>query len=66
MMRRWGPWIVLGAVAAVGTAFALPSAADSPKQSTCYGSVSDGALRGFSAPGGIELKRKMLEMEGAL
>lgn len=27
---------------------------------------SDGALRGFSAPGGIALKRQMLEMEGAL
>lgn len=27
---------------------------------------SDGALRGFSAPGGLDLKRKMLEIEGAL
>jgi methylated-DNA-[protein]-cysteine S-methyltransferase len=28
--------------------------------------AADGALRGFSAPGGIDTKRRMLAMEGAL
>jgi methylated-DNA-[protein]-cysteine S-methyltransferase len=27
---------------------------------------ADGALTGFSAPGGIETKRKLLQLEGAL
>ena len=28
-------------------------------------SAADGALRGFSAPGGVETKRRMLALEGA-
>jgi methylated-DNA-[protein]-cysteine S-methyltransferase len=31
----------------------------------CHRVVADGRLHGFSAPGGLETKRRMLELEGA-